>query len=196
MNYGIPPAPRGVPQIEVTFDVDANGILNVSALEKAGGKEEKITIQSDRNRSQDEIDRMVKEAESFKADDDHQRARVEAKTGLESYAYQIKQSMDDEKLAGKVSDDDKASVKTKVDEVLSWLDENQTAEKDEYEHQRKELESVVNPIMSKLYAQAAPQECRWNAWGNAWRNAWRNAWGYAWRNAWGNAWRNANRERC
>ena len=78
---GIPPAPRGVPQIEVTFDVDANGILNVSALEKAGGKEEKITIQSDRNRSQDEIDRMVKEAESFKADDDHQRARVEAKTG-------------------------------------------------------------------------------------------------------------------
>ena len=150
---GIPPAPRGVPQIEVTFDVDANGILNVSALEKAGGKEEKITIQSDRNRSQDEIDRMVKEAESFKEDDEHQRERIEAKTGLESYAYQIKQSMEDEKIKDKVSAEDMTVVKTKVDETLSWLEENQTAEKDEFEHHRKELEGVVNPVMSKLYAQ-------------------------------------------
>jgi len=152
---GIPPAPRGVPQIEVTYDVDADGILNVSAVEKAGGKSQKITIASDTKRSAEEIERMVKEAEGFKADDDRQRERVEAKNGLEGYAFQVKQSLDDEQLASKVSGDDKAAVKAAVDETLAWLDANQTAEKDEFEHQRKELEAVVNPVMAKLHGAAA-----------------------------------------
>merc|ERR1711881_279872 len=148
---GIPPMPRGVPQIEVTYDIDANGILNVSAVEKSTGKEQKITIKNDKGRlSQDEIDRMVDEAERYKAEDEANRVRVEAKNSLENYCYSMKNTMSDEKLASKLSDDDKSTVTAKIDETTSWLDANQMAEKEEYEAKQKELEAVVNPILAAL----------------------------------------------
>ncbi|KAK2538924.1 Hspa2 [Columba guinea] len=149
---GIPPAPRGVPQIEVTFDIDANGILNVSAVDKSTGKENKITITNDKGRlSKDDIDRMVQEAEKYKAEDEANRDRVSAKNSLESYTYNMKQTVEDEKLKGKISDQDKQKVLEKCREVVSWLDRNQMAEKEEYEHKQKELEKLCNPIVTKLY---------------------------------------------
>ena len=152
---GIPPAPRGVPQIDVTFDIDANGILNVSAVEKSTGKENKITITNDKGRlSKDDIDRMVSDAEKYKAEDEKQRDRVQAKNALESYAYQMKQTMEDEKLKDKISEEDKKAVLDKCNEVISWLDSNQTAEKDEYEDKQKELEKIYNPIITKVYQAA------------------------------------------
>ncbi|XP_060111397.1 heat shock 70 kDa protein-like [Heteronotia binoei] len=149
---GIPPAPRGVPQIEVTFDIDANGILNVTAVDKSTGKENKITITNDKGRlSKDDIDRMVQEAEQYKAEDEANRERVVSKNALESYAYNVKQTMEDEKLKGKIGDQDKQRVLEKCQEVISWLDRNQMAEKEEFEHKQKELEKLCNPIMTKLY---------------------------------------------
>ncbi|XP_068110348.1 heat shock-related 70 kDa protein 2 [Hyperolius riggenbachi] len=155
---GIPPAPRGVPQIEVTFDIDANGILNVTAADKSTGKENKITITNDKGRlSKEDIDRMVNDAEKYKAEDETNRERVGAKNGLESYVYQIKQTVEDEKLKGKLSDQDKEKILSKCKTVLDWLDKNQMAEKDEFEHQQKELEKVCNPIITKLYQGGAPK---------------------------------------
>nr|QEM21693.1 HSC71-4 [Dermatophagoides farinae] len=152
---GIPPAPRGIPQIEVTFDIDANGILNVSAVDKSTGKQNKITITNDKGRlSKDDIERMVKEAESYKEEDDKQRDRIAAKNSLEGYAFQMKATLDEEAIKSKVSEEDRKKILDKVDEVLKWLDANALAEKDEFEHQRKELESVCNPIITKLYQQA------------------------------------------
>ncbi|KAI5946300.1 Heat shock-related 70 kDa protein 2 [Manis javanica] len=149
---GIPPAPRGVPQIEVTFDIDANGILNVTAADKSTGKENKITITNDKGRlSKDDIDRMVQEAERYKSEDEANRDRVAAKNAVESYTYNIKQTVEDEKLRGKINEQDKNKILDKCQEVISWLDRNQMAEKDEYEHKQKELETVCNPIISKLY---------------------------------------------
>ncbi|XP_073465623.1 heat shock-related 70 kDa protein 2 [Aquarana catesbeiana] len=154
---GIPPAPRGVPQIEVTFDIDANGILNVTAADKSTGKENKITITNDKGRlSKDDIDRMVNEAEQYKVEDEANRDRVGAKNGLESYVYQVKQTIEDEKLKGKLSDQDKEKILSKCKSVLDWLDKNQMAEKEEFEHQQKELEKVCNPIITKLYQGGAP----------------------------------------
>ncbi|GAQ38734.1 70-kilodalton heat shock protein [Aspergillus tubingensis] len=151
---GIPPAPRGVPQIEVTFDLDANGIMNVSAIEKGTGKTNKITITNDKGRlSKEEIERMLAEAEKFKAEDEAEASRIQAKNGLESYAYSLKNTINEGKLT--ISDEDKQKVTSKVDEVISWLDSNQTAEKDEYEAQQKELEGVANPIISAAYGGAA-----------------------------------------
>uniref|UniRef100_W5ME70 Heat shock cognate 71 kDa protein n=1 Tax=Lepisosteus oculatus TaxID=7918 RepID=W5ME70_LEPOC len=152
---GIPPAPRGVPQIEVTFDIDANGIMNVSAVDKSTGKENKITITNDKGRlSKEDIERMVQEAEKYKAEDDVQRDKVSSKNALESYAFNMKSTVEDEKLKGKISDEDKQKILEKCNEVISWLDKNQTAEKEEYEHQQKELEKVCNPIITKLYQSA------------------------------------------
>ena len=149
---GIPPMPRGVPQIEVTFDIDANGILNVSAVEKSTGKEQKITITNDKGRlSADDIERMVGEAEKYKAEDERQRQRIEAKNGLENYAFSLRNSIREEKLAAKISSDDKATIEGAVDEVISWLDHNGSAEKEEYEEKQKALEAKANPIMMKLY---------------------------------------------
>jgi len=151
---GIPPAPRGVPQIEVTFDVDANGILNVSAVDKSTGKENKITITNDKGRlSKEEIERMVSEAEKFKEQDDQLRDTVQAKNELESQAFQLKQSVEDEKIASKISESDRTAILAKCNEVIAWLDANQTAEKEEFEDQKKELEKVANPIMTKMYQQ-------------------------------------------
>jgi len=152
---GIPPAPRGVPQIEVTFDIDANGILNVSAQDKSTGKQNKITITNDKGRlSKEEIERMVQEAEKFRGEDEKQRDRVSAKNALESYCFNIKQTMEDEKLKDKIGEEDKMKVMEKCTEVLAWLDANQAAEKEEFEHHQKELEQVCNPVMTKLYASA------------------------------------------
>ncbi|XP_075471000.1 heat shock-related 70 kDa protein 2 [Ascaphus truei] len=155
---GIPPAPRGVPQIDVTFDIDANGILNVTAVDKSTGKENKITITNDKGRlSKEDIDRMVNDAEKYKSEDESNRERVAAKNSLESYTYQMKQTAEDEKLKGKLGDQDKAQILAKCQEVVTWLDQNQTAEKEEFEHRQKELEKVCNPIISKLYRGGAPQ---------------------------------------
>uniref|UniRef100_A0A9L0JBJ8 Uncharacterized protein n=1 Tax=Equus asinus TaxID=9793 RepID=A0A9L0JBJ8_EQUAS len=149
---GIPPAPRGVPQIEVTFDIDANGILNVTATDKSTGKANKITITNDKGRlSKEEIERMVQEAEKYKAEDEVQRERVSAKNALESYAFNMKSAVEDEGLKGKISEADKKKVLDKCQEVISWLDANTLAEKDEFEHKRKELEQVCNPIITGLY---------------------------------------------
>ncbi len=150
---GIPPAPRGVPQIEVTFDIDANGILNVSAVEKGTGKSQKITITNDKGRlSKEEIDKMVSEAEKFKAEDEKEADRIQAKNTLESYAFSLKSTASDAKFADKVGTEDKDKLLKKCEEVISWLDSNQTAAKDEFEDKKKELEQEANPIMQKLYA--------------------------------------------
>src|SRR5271168_1774594 len=149
---GIPPAPRGVPQIEVTFDVDANGIMNVSALEKGTGKTNKIVITNDKGRlSKEDIERMLAEAEKYKAEDEAESARISAKNGLESYAYSLKNTMSDSKVDEKLDTADKEKLKAEVDKTIAWLDDNQTATKEEYEAQQKELESVANPIMMKFY---------------------------------------------
>nr|XP_034179385.1 heat shock 70 kDa protein cognate 4-like isoform X1 [Osmia lignaria] len=149
---GIPPAPRGVPQIEVTFDIDANGILNVSAVEKSTGKENKITITNDKGRlSKEDIERMVNEAEQYRNEDEQQRERIIAKNALESYCFNMKSTMEDEKIKDKIDPSDKEKVLNKCNEVISWLDRNQLAEKEEFVDKQKELESVCSPIVAKLY---------------------------------------------
>jgi L1 cell adhesion molecule like protein len=149
---GIPPAPRGVPQIEVTFDIDANGILNVSAADKTTGKSNRITITNDKGRlSKEEIERMVNEAEKYKKEDEEAAARISAKNALESYAYNLRNTLQDDKLADKFDAADKSKLQTAVDESISWLDASQEASKEEYEGKQKDLEAVANPIMSRLY---------------------------------------------
>jgi len=152
---GIPPMPRGKPQVEVTFDMDANGILQVSALDKTTGKSERITITNDKGRlSQEQIDKMVKDAEKYKDDDQNQREKIEAKNQLENYAYSIRSSIQEEQIAGKLSEDDKSRLNGVIDSTLSWLDTHQSASKEEFEAKRKELENTAMPIMSKLAGQA------------------------------------------
>ncbi|KAI4716213.1 heat shock 70 kDa protein [Aureobasidium sp. EXF-10727] len=152
---GIPPAPRGVPQIEVTFDVDANGIMNVSALEKGTGKTNKIVITNDKGRlSKEEIERMLSEAEKYKEEDEAEAARIGAKNGLESYAYSLKNTISDPKVEEKLPADDKEKLSAKINETVEWIDSNTTATKEEYESQQKELEGVANPIMTAFYQQS------------------------------------------
>ncbi|KAK8404747.1 hypothetical protein O3P69_007770 [Scylla paramamosain] len=139
---GIPPAPRGVPQIEVTFDIDANGILNVSAVDKSTGKENKITITNDKGRlSKEEIERMVNEADKYRAEDERQRERINAKNSLESYCFNMKSTVDDDKVKDKIPESERTSILDKCNETIQWLDANQLAEKDEYDHRQKELEA-------------------------------------------------------
>merc|ERR1711973_269136 len=149
---GLPPAPRGTPQIEVTFDVDANGILNVSAVEKGSGKVEKITITNDKGRlSNEEIERMVNDAEKFKDEDDKQKDRISAKNGLESYIFNLKSSLDNDQLKSKLAPEEVSAASKALDDALKWLDANQLAEK-------KELETMSRPLMSKIYGDGA-QTC-------------------------------------
>merc|ERR1711871_1786339 len=151
---GIPPAPRGVPQVEVTFDIDANGILNVSAQDKASGKTNQITITNEKGRlSQSEIDRMVQEAEKYKAEDEANKEKIEAKNGLENYCFQMRNSMDGD-LKDKFEEGDREKIEEAVKEALDWLDKNQMAEKDEFEAKQKEVEAIANPIMMKVYQAA------------------------------------------
>jgi heat shock protein 5 len=151
---GIPPAPRGVPQIEVTFEIDANGILQVSAEDKGTGKSEKITITAEKGRlSPEEIERMVQEAEEFAEEDKKVKERVDARNALEGYCYNLKNQLEDEEkgIAGKISAEEKETLSGAVQEALDWLDENQSAEGEEFKAKQKELEKVVNPIMQKVY---------------------------------------------
>ena len=154
---GIPPAPRGVPKIVVTFDVNTDGILNVSAKDETTGKSQNITITNEKGRlSQEEIDRMVKDAEENAEDDRKNKERIESKNDLENYLYSVKSSINDENLKDKLTEDDRSTIESLLDEKLKWLDENQLAEKEEYEHNKKDAEEVIMPIMTKLYQSAAP----------------------------------------
>ena len=149
---GIPPAPRGVPQIEVTFDLDANGILNVTAEEKGTGKKNQIVITNDKGRlSKADIERMVNDAAKFESQDRQQRDRVEAKNGLENYAFSMKNTINDANVGGKLDESDKKTILDAVESALQWLGTNQEASKEEFEHRQKELEGVCNPIMTKMY---------------------------------------------
>lgn len=151
----IPPAPRGVPQIEVAFDVDANGILSIAASDKGTGKTQTITITSEKGRLSDEdIERMVAEAEEFAEQDNLDKARIEARNQLEGYLYNLKNSMSSD-LEEKLSEEDRESLNTTIEEALIWLEDNPAAEKEEYDEKQKEVEQVANPILKKAYEQGA-----------------------------------------
>jgi L1 cell adhesion molecule like protein len=151
---GIPPAPRGVPQIVVTFDLDANGILSVSAKDKKNESlSKKITIDQQKGRlSEDEIKRIVEDAEKYAEEDEVLKKRVTAKNDLENLAYQMRNTLSQEEMKDKFSDADRAKVEAAVKATVEWLDANQTAELEELEHKKKELEEVWNPIIQKVYA--------------------------------------------
>jgi L1 cell adhesion molecule like protein len=150
---GIPPGPRGVPQIHVAFDVDANGILQVSAEEKASGKKEKITITNDKGRlSKEQIEEMVNAAEKFKDEDNAQKERVDARNDLENFVYNVRNTVDNENA--KLSDEDKTKIETVVKQALEWLEGNHSASKEEYEDKQKEIESITNPIITGMYTAA------------------------------------------
>ncbi|KAJ1380898.1 Heat shock protein 70 family [Sesbania bispinosa] len=150
---GIPPAPRGVPQIEVTFEVDANGILHVKAEDKAAKKSESITITNDKGRlSQEDIDRMVKEAEEMAEEDKKVRERIDARNKLETYIYNMRSTVNDkDKLSEKIDSDDKERIENTLKEALEWLEDNQSAEKDDFEEKLKEVEAVCVPVIRQLY---------------------------------------------
>jgi len=150
---GIPPAPRGVPQLEVTFELDANGILQVSAEDKGTGSVESITITNDKGRlSQEEIERMVQEAEEYAEEDRLVKEKIEAKNALENYIYSMKNTIgDEEKIGDKISDEDKETITEALTESNEWLDENNDADKEELEGKLKELQEICNPIISQLY---------------------------------------------
>eukprot|EP00903_Cladosiphon_okamuranus_P008886 g8508.t1 len=154
---GLPPAPRGVPQIEVTFEIDANGILQVSATDKGTGKAEKITITADKGRlSEEEIERMVREAEEYAEEDKAVKDRIDARNSLESYLYNMKNLLDDEEkgVSDKISEADKEELESTINEALDWLDETPDAELEDLEDKKKEVEQIANPIMKDLYQQA------------------------------------------
>jgi len=150
---GIPPAPRGVPQIEVTFEIDANGIMVVSAEDKGTGNKEKITITNDNNRlSPEDIERMINDAEKFAEEDAALKGKVEARNELESYAYSLKNQIGDkEKLGGKLSEDEQSKIEEVINEKIKWLEDNPEADVDEFKAQKKEMEDIVQPIIAKLY---------------------------------------------
>jgi len=150
---GIPPAPRGVPQIEVTFEIDANGILVVSAEDKGTGNKEKITITNDNNRlTPEDIERMINDAEKFADEDAALKSKVEARNELESYAYSLKNQIGDkEKLGGKLSEEEQSKIEEVINEKIAWLEENQDASSEDLKAQKKEMEDTVQPIIAKLY---------------------------------------------
>ena len=153
---GIKPAPRGTPQIEVVFDIDANGILNVSAADKASGKAEKITITNEKGRlSQEDIEKMVADAEKFKAQDDIVRKKVEAKNGFEHYCFQMKNTLNEEKLKAHLTDEDKQTIEAAANEGLQFLESDPDTEA--IEAKQKELEAKFNPIMMRVYQAAGPE---------------------------------------
>ncbi|KAG5365612.1 Heat shock protein 70 1 [Yarrowia sp. B02] len=149
---GIPPAPRGVPQIEVTFDVDANGILNVSAVEKGTGKTQQITITNDKGRlSKEDIERMVNDAEKYKDEDEKEAARIAAKNGLESYTYSLKNTLSEDKFKEKVDEADREKLEKAINDTIEFLDNTQSGATEEYSDKQKELEGIANPILMKFY---------------------------------------------
>ena len=143
--------PRCTPQIEITYDIDANGILNVEAVEKSSGKTQKITITNDKNRmSAEDIEKLVKEAELYKEQDDEMREKIDAKNQLETYVYSVKSSILEEKISTILSDDDKKTINSSVEDAISWLNNNTNVEKDIYLSKKKEIEDIIMPIMSKI----------------------------------------------
>jgi heat shock protein 5 len=166
---GIPPAPRGVPQIEVSFEIDANGILQVGAQDKGTGKSEKITITAEKGRLSDEdIERMVEEAETFAEEDKKTKERVAKRNALESYAYSLKNSLSDEEkgVANKIDEADKETLEEAIKETIEWLDDNDEAEAEDYADKQKELEGIANPIMQKVYQNGGgPGEDGEDDWG-------------------------------
>jgi len=154
---GIAPAPRGVPQIEVVFDINADGILHVSASDKKTGKVNQMTITADKGRlSKQQIDEMVKNAEIYRAEDEKAKKRVEARNQLENYVYSLRNSVlkdSDEKVAKLLSAEEKKTIETTVGDALKWLDANNLAEVEEFEHKQKEIEAICNPIITKMYQQ-------------------------------------------
>jgi L1 cell adhesion molecule like protein len=150
--------PRGVPQIEITYDLDANGILNVTAVEKSSGKTNNCTIKSDKSRSAEEIERMVEEAARYEAEDKAVLERVEARNGAEAYLYNVRNSINDEKLRDKISADDKESLEATVKSGLEWLDDNRDAGVAAVKEKQKEWEATVNPVMMRFAAAASGEE--------------------------------------
>merc|ERR1719420_2927566 len=155
----IPPAPRGVPQIEVSFDVDANGILSISAHDKATGKLESLTITSEKGRlSEEEIERMVAEAEEFAEQDNIEKEKIQSKNELEAYLYNLKNSVNDDDaggLKGKLSPDDEATLSQTIEDGLVWLEDHPSADKEDYDGKQKEIEQISNPILKRAYEEAA-----------------------------------------
>jgi endoplasmic reticulum chaperone BiP len=156
---GIPPAPRGVPQIEVIFEVDVNGILQVSAEDKGTGKAEKIAISADKGRlTEQEIQRMIEEAEKYAEEDAKVKGRVDARNGLESYLFHLRNTLSDGDSSGegsissKISSQDKKELEEMIDEVLDWMESNPEAEKDDFKDKQKEVEQIANPILRNVYA--------------------------------------------
>ena len=149
---GLPPAPRGVPQIEVSFDLDANGIMTVEACDKASGKKQEIKIKNDKGRlSSEDIDKMVEEAEKYKEDDAKVKARIDAKNEFESIIYQTKSSIDKEEIKSKLDEDDLETLSNIISDNETWLEDNGDATTDELNTQKDEFNTTVQPIMSKLY---------------------------------------------
>lgn len=152
---GIPPAPRGVPQVEVTFDMDANGIMNVTALEKGTGKTNKIVITNDKGRlSKEDIERMLADAEKHKDEDAAEALRIQAKNELEAYVYSSKSAINDESIKSKLTEEDIKSAKEVIAKGEEYVDNNTTATKDEFEAHMQEMKTVLDPIMTKCYAGA------------------------------------------
>merc|ERR1712125_143106 len=157
----IPPSPRGVPQIEVTFEVDAHGISQVSAEDKGTGKSEKITITAEKGRlSDEEINQLVEETEKFAEENKKIKERIEARNGMESYVYNLKNQLEDDEngFAQKISSEDKKELQDMIDETLDWMDKNPEVGKDEYDEKQKEVENVANPIMRNMYSGGAGGE--------------------------------------
>jgi heat shock 70kDa protein 1/2/6/8 len=153
---GIPPMPRGQPQIEVSFDVDANGIMNITAEEKTTKKTSNITITNDKGRlSKEQIEEMIKKAEDFKEEDNKLKEKIEVKNGLENYLYNLKNTMTKNDNSPAILDEIKAELDPIIDEGIKWLEENDKADTDVYKEKQKELEAKVNPLMQKLYSQGA-----------------------------------------
>lgn len=153
---GIPPAPRGTPQIQVSFDIDSNGILNVSAVDTASGKSSKITITNDKGRlSKEDIERMVKQAEQYKEEDEKAKRKIEAKNKLENFAFSARNTVKEEQFKDKLSDDDKSKVEKSVEDILHWIESNGDASESEFDAKHKELEQVINPIFTKMYQAGA-----------------------------------------
>lgn len=164
---GIPPAPRGVPQITVCFDIDANGILNVSAEDKTTGHKNKITITNDKGRlSKEEIEKMVRDSETYKAEDEEHKKKLEAKNSLENYAYSVRNTIRDDKIAAKLDPSDKKKIEDALEQTIQWLDNNQIADADEFDDKMKELENTCNPIIAKMY-QGAGADIPGGAYGAA-----------------------------
>ena len=155
---GIPPAPRGTPQLQVTFEIDANGILNVSASDTSTGRRNQITITNEKGRlSQAKIDRMIQAAEQFNSEEKAHKLRIEAKNGLENYCYSLRNSMQEGELKEKFTAEDKEALEKGIKDTLDWLDKNQLGEKDEFEAKQKDLEAIANPILVIIHKRI---ECR------------------------------------